>query len=116
MRSKSLVLLALGLGVLLYAFLRDPADGNFLPCPFNRLTGWLCPGCGSQRALHDLLHGRFGEAWSHNALLIIALVAAGSVWIIGRVSPSVQAMATCRATWWVCLVAVVVWGIMRNVY
>ena len=38
----------------------DPASGEsvipFPKCPFKVLTGLDCPGCGSQRAIHSLLH------------------------------------------------------------
>lgn len=116
MRWKPLVAIAAVGGFLLYVFLNDPAQGGFLPCPFRYLTGWLCPGCGSQRALHDLLHGRIGEAFAHNALLIIALAALGSVWIAGRFSPAVRNWTTRNAVVWACLVVVVGWGVVRNVW
>ena len=51
-----------------------PGDANFFPsCPFKKYTGLDCAGCGSQRAIHFLLNGDFGSAWSMNPLLIIAL-------------------------------------------
>ncbi|WP_185816802.1 DUF2752 domain-containing protein [Hymenobacter metallilatus] len=34
----------------------------------NWLTGLHCPGCGTQRALHALLHGRMRAAAGHNLL------------------------------------------------
>ena len=34
----------------------DPAtSGVFPPCPLHYLTGWYCPGCGSLRAIHQLV-------------------------------------------------------------
>lgn len=39
-------------------------------CPFFAATGLLCPGCGGTRALAALLHGRLGQAWLDNALLV----------------------------------------------
>ncbi len=52
----------------------DPEQFAFFPkCPFYALTGWECPGCGSQRALHALLHGHPGEAFGHNPLAVAAL-------------------------------------------
>ncbi len=37
------------------------------------LTGFDCPGCGSQRAIHALLTGHPAEAWHHNAAFILSL-------------------------------------------
>ena len=52
----------------------DPAtSGVFPPCPVQYLTGWYCPGCGSLRALHDLLHGNLRAAWAMNPLTVIML-------------------------------------------
>jgi hypothetical protein len=42
----------------------------FPPCPFKYLTGWYCPGCGSTRALHHLLHGRVAAAFGYNPLMV----------------------------------------------
>lgn len=45
-------------------------------CPFNRLTGLPCPGCGSTRALFALLRGDFAAYFSYNpfALLLLAML------------------------------------------
>lgn len=59
------------LGVI-YFFI-DPSQYHMPRCPFNALTGLLCPGCGSQRAIHALLHMNICQAFNFNALLIIAL-------------------------------------------
>src|SRR4051794_13613765 len=58
--------------VLLYAV--PPTPDSFYPrCPFHLLTGLHCPGCGSTRCLHALLHGRLLDALHCNALAILAL-------------------------------------------
>jgi len=55
-------------------FLVNPSNVDFFPkCPFHQLTGLHCPGCGSQRAIHDLSRLNLAEAFSHNAILIITL-------------------------------------------
>ena len=60
------------LGVLYYA--ADPARAGFFPpCPLRSLTGLLCPGCGSQRCVHQLMHGHWAEAFALNPLLVLAL-------------------------------------------
>lgn len=52
----------------------DPAtSGIFPPCPVRYLTGWYCPGCGSLRAIHQLLHGNLQAAWAMNPLTILFL-------------------------------------------
>jgi Protein of unknown function (DUF2752) len=52
----------------------NPAtSGIFPPCPLHYLTGLYCPGCGSLRALHQLLHGNLQEAWAMNPLTLLLL-------------------------------------------
>ena len=63
------VLVAVAL-IIIYAFV-DPEGGMLPRCTFKALTGWDCPGCGSQRAFHALLHGRVGEAWRMNPALFV---------------------------------------------
>lgn len=61
----------------LYFFL-DPEKGSLFPkCPFLSLTGLYCPGCGSQRAIHDLLHLKVFSSLDHNLLVIPALLLLG---------------------------------------
>lgn len=70
----ALVGLGLAAAVLLFAF--DPAVTSWFPsCPFNRLTGWLCPFCGSLRAVHALLRGHVQAAVALNPLTTAGLAA-----------------------------------------
>jgi hypothetical protein len=68
-------LVGLGLvlaGAVLFVF--NPAQSGFYPfCLFHRTTGLLCPGCGSLRALHQLLHGNIVMALRCNAVLVLCL-------------------------------------------
>lgn len=58
--------------VYLYAF--EPGKtGFFPPCMFRALTGLTCPGCGSTRALHQILHGHFAAAFMLNPLFLLAI-------------------------------------------
>lgn len=67
-----IVILFAGIAVA-YKYL-DPAVVPIFPrCPFRLLTGYLCPGCGSQRAIHRLLNLDIAGAWQMNPLLVIAL-------------------------------------------
>lgn len=57
----------------------DPAVYHFYPtCIFHQVTGLLCPGCGSLRAVHQLLHGHLGNAFRLNPLLVVALPVLGA--------------------------------------
>ena len=55
-------------------FLVDPGSVSWYPpCIFHKLTGFECPGCGSSRGLHCLLHGELSRAADYNILLFLAL-------------------------------------------
>lgn len=55
-------------------FILDPDENALFPrCVFNALTGYYCPGCGSQRAIHSLLHLNFAGVVSHNFLFLPAV-------------------------------------------
>lgn len=67
-----LVLIFIGLGVIFYSF--NPQNSSyFLKCPIHYFTGYLCPGCGSQRAIHELLHLNFKKAFEYNALFVVSV-------------------------------------------
>ncbi|MFM2082438.1 MAG: hypothetical protein RL380_1129 [Verrucomicrobiota bacterium] len=74
-RNKTWLLPLVSVAALvLLVFLADPRGQNFFPrCLFHRLTGWNCPGCGTTRAAHDLLHGKFSQAFRDNALFVVLL-------------------------------------------
>src|SRR5208337_3156960 len=55
-------------------FLFDPALYPFYPvCVFHRLTGLNCPGCGTLRALHELVHGHPLNALRDNPLTMLSV-------------------------------------------
>ena len=62
-------------GILLLYFFYDPtpAKSLFPKCIFHSLTGYYCPGCGTQRAFHSLLHGNIVSALSYNILFVLLL-------------------------------------------
>ena len=63
-------------GTLFVLYRFDPITHGFYPiCFFHQTTGLLCPGCGSLRAIHQLLHGNITQAFRFNPLLMVALPA-----------------------------------------
>lgn len=69
----SIVLLLLVVIVKVYS-VYHPLDNNIFPkCPFRETTGLMCPGCGSQRAMHYLFNFNVLKAINANALLVISI-------------------------------------------
>jgi len=63
-----------GVAAVVFYWYFDPRQTVWMPrCPFRLLTGWSCPACGNQRALHALLHGHIAEAWHFNRFLILSI-------------------------------------------
>jgi hypothetical protein len=68
-----LIWLSLAVGAT-YLFIFEPGKTGFFPaCPFRTITGFTCPGCGSTRGLHRLLHGDVVGAFEFNPLMVVAL-------------------------------------------
>jgi hypothetical protein len=90
-RGLMLALVSGGIcAALLLLFVFNPASSIFCaPCPFHRLTGLYCPGCGSLRAVHQLLHGNLAVAFGLNPLLVASLPFFG-FWIIFYGMPALR--------------------------
>jgi|SRR5690606_2941046 len=59
-------------------FVLDPAEHSLFPqCLIYSSTGYYCPGCGSQRAIHSLLHGNMAGVVQNNFLFLPAALAIG---------------------------------------
>lgn len=69
--NRKLVVLVIGILTVALAaayYLFDPAKVRWMPrCIWRVTTGTDCPGCGSQRMAHALLHGDLSGAWHANA-------------------------------------------------
>ena len=103
-------------GLVLFCF--DPRRYHFSPtCVLHQTTGLLCAGCGSLRALHQLLHGHLVTAFRFNPLLVIALPFAGWfgarwVWRKAKDQPSSPGF---RPLWlWGLLVILIGFTLLRN--
>ena len=71
--ERFLVLGFLATGAVVLWFI-NPATASGLPtCPWWTLTGTYCPGCGSTRALHQLLHGHLLRGFGLNPLMVLTL-------------------------------------------
>ncbi|MGH2809176.1 MAG: DUF2752 domain-containing protein [Actinomycetota bacterium] len=101
-------------------YLFDPSDTGLYPlCPFRVMTGLWCPGCGTTRAMSRLLHGRVADALTLNVLAVLmvplALYAyASSMLLVTRGTP-LPRLAVSGAWLWALGLAIVAFGILRNV-
>jgi hypothetical protein len=105
-------------GLVLYCF--DPSYCSGYPvCRFHQATGLLCPGCGSLRALHQLLHGHWAAAFRFNPLLVSSLPLVA--WLAGRAAAKLwrgqsAAIAIHPAWLWGGLAVSLAFGILRNLH
>jgi len=102
----------------LILFLYNPSQAGFYPfCLFHRTTGLLCPGCGTLRAMHQLLHGHFAAAFRFNALFVCSLPLLS--WLAIRLFLSQvrhqPSPFPIRPVWlWCGLAVLIAFGILRN--
>ncbi|MEG0187548.1 DUF2752 domain-containing protein [Algoriella sp.] len=121
-RIKLCSILVLSGAFLYYFFFNNPVDKGtvFLRCPSYFLFGIYCPGCGSQRAIHQLLHFNFVEALRYNALLTIAfplLIYIAFVWLYNFIFEKeirIKLFYNNKFVWFV-FGLIIVYGIARNI-
>jgi hypothetical protein len=111
--------LSAGLAACLILYFFAPSQYAFYPkCVFHAMTGLLCPGCGSLRALHSLLHGELGAAWRLNPLLIVLLPVAGGMCLsyVWQMKTGAEFFAIFkRPVWiWLLLGLMVLFTVARN--
>lgn len=107
--------------LLMVLFYFDPSRFHFYPlCIFHQTTGLLCPGCGSLRACHQLLHGNWSAALRLNPLFVLSLPSSAVFLLISRIRKtdfdSNSAAAQLSAWWWVLPLLLLVLGfaVWRN--
>ena len=102
-----------------YLFIFEPGKTGFFPaCPFRAVTGFTCPGCGSTRGLHRLVHGDVVGAFEFNPLMVLslpfllyALVRYTSAAVSGR--PIQKHFVKPKYLWMLCAVIMSFW-VFRN--
>lgn len=110
-----LCLAGLSCFVIVYYFF-DPTHCQLAPkCPFWLITGYYCPGCGSQRAVHAILNGHIWEGIQYNYLLLPSLAYILLLTIApkgGRLIRSLTSSTAC----WIIFAVFMVWWLVRNVF
>lgn len=97
----------------------DPAINIFPRCIFKVVTGLDCPGCGSQRAVHALLHGDIAAAARFNLLFLIEIPLLGAIiagWFLRETYPRFHRVVSSKPFIYTILGAIIVWTIVRNIF
>ncbi len=92
--------------------------GFGIPCPFYRLTGLKCPGCGVSRMCLALLRGDVRRAFRQNRAALILLPAGmyvAAAWCRGYIRDGSRVLhGAPKAVAWIMAVVLVLFGIARN--
>lgn len=93
----------------------DPAEAWFFPpCLFFTATGLACPGCGTTRALHALLHLDLAAAFGLSPLLFV-LPIVGTLWLMAaRRRPAPAARRWVGSAPWILAALVLAFTVWRN--
>lgn len=100
-----------------FYYMADPSSGLMPRCAFRYFTGYECPGCGFQRALHALLHGNVAEAWGYNPFAFFALPAAAFYIVVETLRhryPRLHARAVHPVAIAAIFVAILTYWVARN--
>lgn len=99
-------------------FFVDPMQVKWMPrCIWKVATGTDCPGCGSQRMAHALMHGDLVAAWRANAYALCMLPLIGiMLWLelFRDRHPELYRRVHSPLAIWVLSASVVIWWVGRN--
>jgi len=105
-----LIVLAVGLAYLCFVRL----TGLYIPCPVRTLSGGhlSCPGCGVSHMCESLSRFQFAEAFRANPVILCLLPVWGVAlvfWVLDR------GVLFRKITVWGSVVALMVFGVLRNI-
>ena len=127
LRSRDIIATAMAVAVFAVIVLVygnfDPSATWWMPrCPSKIITGFDCPGCGTQRALYALLHGDLAGAVRYNfiifpaGIMIVLLLAAQMGryrWIfMGRMHNALNSTPVILTV----MIMMMVWWVVRNIF
>jgi len=120
MNVKYITFFLLGIALILVYVFVNPNEVDFLPkCPFYFFTGLYCPGCGSQRATHQLLNFNILGVLQQNLMYVVGLFIIGYHLIIKGINTffnkNVYNFIYHPKTPFLLLLFIIVFWILRNI-
>jgi len=92
-----------------------------IPCVFNEITGFYCPGCGITRMIFSVFKLEFYQAFRYNSLVFCLLpfvmfytFDATIKWITGN--KNYLYLKINNKVWILLLIITLAFGIIRNIY
>lgn len=121
MSLSTKIFLVIGVVAVVVLFFLDPSQHALMPkCVFKLLTGYSCPGCGFQRAVHAFLHGDVMGAVRFNLFLVVGVPYLLIV-AVASIIPKTERTAAFRRfafhKCWVYLYVTLfcIWWVVRNI-
>ncbi len=96
----------------------DPEVSTWMPrCSLKALTGYDCPGCGSQRALHAVLQGDIAAAWRYNSFIFFLFPVGVFYFVVelcGRRDSRLYRTVSSSTFILIILLTTLIWWVARN--
>lgn len=88
----------------------------YLFCPFHKITGLYCPGCGITRMFLSILTGDFYQAFRYNSLVFISLPIMIFLYINNLLYPKKAIIKKIPSNIWYLTIAIfLIYGVLRNI-
>ncbi|HHX62402.1 MAG TPA: DUF2752 domain-containing protein [Epulopiscium sp.] len=110
-KNEAVILGLMVVALSIFVYFKDPFNGPILPCIFNKITGFYCPGCGMTRAVNSCFKFDFYQALRFNALLFIMPITLGAYYLAKHMKkPKIATIILI-----IMLAIAVGYGILRNI-
>jgi Protein of unknown function (DUF2752) len=119
-RLLAFMFVSMAAGALGFLYLFNPSTSRLYPtCPFLWFTGCYCPGCGSLRALHQLMRGHLVAALGLNPLMVLSVPFIGYFFVsramLAFVGRPLRIFFVKPVSIWVLLGIILVYWVLRNI-
>ena len=119
-KKVGIVIITIAAFFAIYIYAKFDPEKTFFPkCPFYWVTGLKCPGCGSQRALHQLLHLNIGAAFQYNACMVLSiplLIFLTVADVLRYKHPKLYFASRNPIMSWTIVGLILLWWLLRNIF